>query len=258
MMTLTEAISLCQGLSARAAGREIRILRLRLGSGIDRQVIKVDVQHMFETLDFSDDQYLRPRDFIIVPALGGSTADAEILALGDVGKPGFYPYSKDLDVIRAVTLAGGVSRQAKWDSARLLRRDKAGGYTVIPIDLSRLFGAADMSMNVKVQPGDILFVPSTEQASRGQVYLLGQVAKPGAVPLPLDQDITLAKTILDTGGFAKFANGSKVKILRTAPDGSRQTLIADVETVLSTGNFDQDIPLVNGDVVIVPEKILSF
>jgi len=163
-----------------------------------------------------------------------------------------------MDVIRAVTQAGGASRLAKWNSARLLRRDKSGNYTVIPIDLSRLFGAADMSMNVKVLPGDILFIPSEEQASRGQVYLLGQVAKPGAVALPMDQDITLAKTILDAGGFAKFANASKVKILRTAPDGSKQTLIVDAGTILETGSFDQDVPLVNGDVIIVPEKILSF
>jgi protein involved in polysaccharide export with SLBB domain len=258
MLTLTEAISMCQGLTTKAAGREVRILRLRPGSGIDRQVIKVDVQHMFETLDFRDDQYLRPRDFIVVPTLGGATADSEFLVLGDVAKPGFHPYSKDLDVIRAVTLAGGASRLAKWAWARLLRHDSAGSYNVIPIDLSRLFGAADMSMNVKVQPGDILFIPSSEQASRGQVYLLGEVAKPGAVFLPLDQDMTLAKTILDAGGFAKFANGSKVKILRTAPDGSKQTMIADVESVLKTGDFDQDIPLVSGDVIIVPEKMLSF
>ena len=82
--------------------------------------------------------------------------------------------------------------------------------------------------------------------------------KPGAVALPLDQDITVAKTILDAGGFAKFANTSKVKILRSAPDGSKQTLIVDVGNILETGSFDQDIPLVNGDVVIVPERILSF
>lgn len=258
MMTLTEAITQCGGLTARANGSEVRILRLRPGGGLERQVLKIDVKSMFEKMDFSGDQYLRPRDIIVVPSLGGGENSSEFLVLGDVASPGFHPYTKDMDVIRAVTQAGGASRLAKWNSARLLRRDAAGDYTVIPIDLSRLFGAADMTMNVKVLAGDILFIPSEEQASRGQVYLLGQVAKPGSVALPLDQDITLAKTILDAGGFAKFANGSKVKILRTAPDGSKQTLIVDAERILETGSFDQDVPLVNGDVIIVPEKILSF
>lgn len=258
MMTLTEAITQCGGLTKGAAGNEVRILRLRPGGGMERQVLKVDVKSMFDNMDFANDQYLRPRDIIMAPSLGGGENNSEYLALGDVANPGFHPYTEGMDVIRAVTQAGGASRLAKWNAARLLRRDKSGNYTVIPIDLSRLFGAADMSMNVKVLPGDILFIPSEEQASRGQVYLLGQVAKPGAVALPLDQDITLAKTILDAGGFAKFANASKVRILRTAPDGSKQTLIVDAGTILETGNFDQDVPLVNGDVVIVPEKILSF
>ena len=258
ILSLTEVISQCGGLTKHAAGSEVRILRLRPGGGLERQVLKVDVKSMFDKMDFTNDQYLRPRDIIVVPSLGAGENNFEFLALGDVANPGFHPYTPGMDVIRAVTQAGGASRLAKWSSARLLRRDKSDNYTVIPIDLSRLFGAADMSMNVKVLPGDILFVPSEEQASRGQIYLLGQVAKPGAVALPLDQDITLAKTILDAGGFAKFANAGKVKILRTAPDGSKQTLIVDAGTILETGSFDQDVPLVNGDVVIVPEKILSF
>ena len=258
MMTLTEAITQCGGLAKGAAGNEVRILRLRPGGGMDRQVIKVDVLSMFEKMDFADDQYLRPRDIIIVPTLGAGESESEFLVLGDVANPGFHPYIKNLDVIRAVTMVGGASRQAQWQSARILRRDASGNYSVIPVDLSRLFGEADMSMNVKVLPGDILFIPSSEQASRGQIYLLGQVAKPGAVPLPLDQDVTLAKTILDTGGLGRYANDSKIKILRTAPDGSKQTLIVDVGAILKTGSFDRDVPLVNGDVVIVPEKLLSF
>ena len=258
MMTLTEAITQCGGLTKSAAGNEVRILRLHPGGGMERQVLKVDVKSMFGDMNFSNDQYLRPRDIVVVPSLGAGENNSEYLVLGDVVNPGFHPYTEGMDVIRAVTEAGGASRLAKWDAARLLRRDKSGNYTVIPVDLSRLFGAADMSMNVKMRPGDILFVPSEEQASRGQIYLLGQVMKPGAVALPLDQDITVAKTILDAGGFAKFANTSKVKILRSAPDGSKQTLIVDVGNILETGSFDQDIPLVNGDVVIVPERILSF
>ena len=66
------------------------------------------------------------------------------------------------------------------------------------------------------------------------------------------------RVLLRLGGLGRFANESKVKILRTAPDGSKQTLIVDVGTILKNGSFDQDVPLVNGDVIIVPEKLLSF
>jgi polysaccharide export outer membrane protein len=258
MVTLMEVITMSGGLTREAAGNEVRILRWMPGGGMARQILTVDVQSMLETLDFSRDQFLRPRDIVFVPSLGASENRKEFLALGAVGTPGFYPYTEELDIIRAVMRIGGVSREGVWSAARILRPDKAGAYQVIPVDLGRLFGAAETSLNVSLRPGDIFFVPFAEQASRGLVYLLGEVARPGAVPLGLGQETTLARLVLASGGLGKFANDNKVRILRAAPDGTRQTLYVDVGRILKTGNFDEDVPLQNGDVIIVPEKLLGF
>jgi polysaccharide biosynthesis/export protein len=259
MITLLDAILQCGGLAGNAAGTEVRILRLVPGGGMQRQTLKVNVQDMFERLDFTGDQYLRPRDIVYVPDLGGGKEGAaEFLALGDLGSPGFHPYTPGLDIIRAIMRAGGVLRGASWESARILRPDKSGQYSIIPINLSRLFGAADMTVNIPVLAGDILFLPSAGQATRGQVYLVGEVAKPGFASLPISEDVTLAKMILGAGGFTKFANDSKVKILRKAPDGSRQTLYVDVGRILKLGLFEEDVPLEDGDVIIVSETILGF
>ena len=114
IMTLMEALSHCGGLDRNAAGKEVRILRWKVGGGMERQTITVDVQSMIDTLDFGKDQYLRPRDIVFVPTLGGSEGVSEYLALGDFTSPGFHPYTENLDVIRAVTRAGGVSRDARW------------------------------------------------------------------------------------------------------------------------------------------------
>lgn len=246
------------GLTDNADGTSVKILRWSLDGGMERQVMTVDVQSMFEDLEFGNDQFLRPRDIVLVPTLGAGEGRREFLALGEVRNPGFHPYSEDMDIIRAITRVGGVTRPAQLDAVRLLRSDGQGEYTPIPIDLTRLLGAADMSMNVPIMPGDILFVPSTDQATGGQVYLLGAVARKGAISLPLNREITLARTILNTGGFAEFANDNKVKILRTAPDGTKQTLIVDVGRILKTGAFEDDVRLQNGDVIIVPERILGF
>jgi len=257
IMTLMEAISRCGGLAQGAAGSRVKIIRWKPGGGMERQILTIDIQNMFETLDFSNDQYLRPRDIVLVPSLGDKEG-SEFLVLGAVSNPGFYPYSKNMDILRAIVKAGGANASAKWNSARLLRPAQSGGYNVIPVNLFRLFGAADMSMNIPVLPGDILFIPPSEQAMRGQVYLLGEVTTKGVVNLPMDTTVTLAKTILATGGFSKFANESKVRIQRTAPDGSKQTLVVDVGRILKTGAFEDDVPLENEDVIIVPERILGF
>lgn len=260
IMTLTEAIISRGGLSRSAAGTEVKIVRWKPGGAMEREVITIDVQSMLEDLDFTGDQYLRPRDLIVVPSLGaGADRQNEFLTLGEFGNPGFHPWSPNLDMIRAVTRAGGISRAGVLTAARVLRQDPdTGQYTAIPVDLSLLFGAADMSMNIPVRAGDIIFVPSSEQATRGTVYFLGEVASPGAVSLPMNQEATLAKTILGTGGFGRFANESRVRILRTAPDGSKQTLHVDVGRILKTGAFEDDVPLLDGDVIIVQERMLTF
>lgn len=256
MLTLFEAVVRSGGLTERAAGDRVRILRWRPGGSMERQSIEINVQAMIDSMDFSKDQYLRPRDIIVVPSRGEDGV-SEFLALGEVARPGFHSHSEGLDVIKAVTRFGGLGEFADWSGARILRPRSGGEYTVVPLDLSRLFGAADMSMNLSVQAGDIFFVPSVRNVVREIVYLLGEVARPGAVSLRSGPHATVARVILEHGGTTSFANPSRVQVKRTAPDGTQRTMVVDVDRILKRGSFEDDVPLQDGDVVIVPEKGLG-
>ncbi|MDD2240625.1 MAG: SLBB domain-containing protein [Kiritimatiellae bacterium] len=254
ILTLMEAIVRSGGLTERAAGDRVRILRWVPGGSMERQAIEVNVQAMLDTMDFAKDQYLRPRDIVVVPFRGEEDGRNEFLALGEVNKPGFHPFSDNLDVIKAVTRMGGLGEFADWSGARILRLRPTGDYSVVPLDLNRLFGVADMSMNLVLQPGDIFFVPSTRNLVRAQVFLLGEVKQRGAVSLGAGPNATVARVILSQGGMTDFANSSRVQIQRTAPDGSKKTMQVDVGRILKQGTFEEDVPLQDGDVVIVPEK----
>ena len=258
IVTLLEAIVGAGGMTDRAAGDQVKIFRWKPGGSMEREVIQVDLRKMLADFDFSKDQYLRPRDIIVVPELGLQDGASEFLALGEFGKPGFHPHAGNVDMIRAVVAAGGLTREARLDTMRILRPDGTGNYSLIPVDLSRLFGAADMSMNVPVLAGDILFLPSATSSAGGRVYFLGEIDQPGMYPLPVSGETTLARTILQRGGLSKFSNGRSVRLQRTSPDGTQQVLIVDVEEVLKTGKFDKDVPLQNEDVIIIPPKILSL
>ena len=258
ILTLMEALAMCGGLDNDADAKQVHILRWKMGGGLERQIINVDVRSMLDSLDFQGDQFLRPRDMVVIPSLGTGKAGGEFLALGEVVDAGFHSVTPNLDVIRAITTVGGLTKSAKMEAARLLRPEKNGNYKVVPLDLMRLFGSADVSVNVPVQAGDILFIPSVEQTSGGQVYLLGEVEKKGAIPLPMGQETTLARLLLSVGGIGQFGKASEVKVLRTAPDGSKQTMIVDVAHILKTGDFEKDVPLRDQDVIIVPEKIFSL
>jgi polysaccharide biosynthesis/export protein len=254
ILTLMEAVARSGGLSERAAGDRVRILRWVPGGSMERESIEIDVQAMLDTMDFSKDQYLRPRDIIVVPFRGEEDGRNEFLAMGEVRNPGFHPYTDDLDVIKAVTRFGGLSENADWTSARIMRKRLNGEYSLIPLDLGRLFSAADMSMNLPIQRGDIFFVPSIRNLVRAQVYLLGEVNTPGAVSLSPGPSATVARLILAQGGTTQYANPSKVQVQRTAPDGAKRTMYVDVGRILKQGLFEEDVPLQDGDVVIVPEK----
>jgi protein involved in polysaccharide export with SLBB domain len=254
ILTLMEAIARSGGLTDQAAGDRVRILRWSPGGGMERRTIEVNVQAMLDTMDFSKDQYLRPRDIVAVPVRGEEEGNNEFLALGEVKTPGFHPFSSNLDVIKAVSRVGGLSEFADWESARILRLRSNGEYAVIPLDLSRLFSSADMSMNLPLQRGDIFFVPSVRNLVRAQVFLLGEVVAPGAVSLTPGPNATAARVILAHGGMTPLANSGRVQIQRDAPDGSKKTMVVDVGRILKQGSFEADVPLQDGDVIVVPEK----
>jgi polysaccharide export outer membrane protein len=259
ILTLLEALIAVGGMTERAASDQVKIFRWKTGGSMEREVITVDIKKVMTEYDFARDQYLRPRDIVVVPEMGQEDSLAEFLALGEFGQTGFHPVSPNMNMIRAVTVAGGLGQGAHLESARILRPSGDGQYIIIPVDLARLFGSADMSMNVQVYPGDIIYLPSTAQTSGGKVYFLGEIHNPGMYPLPVNRvDATLARAILQRGGLGKFSNGSAVKIQRKAPDGTQQTLVFDVERIIKTGDFDRDIPLQDEDVIIVPQKLFSF
>lgn len=254
VLTLMEAVARSGGLSPRAAGDRVRILRWVPGGSMERESIEVNVQAMLDTMDFSKDQYLRPRDIIVVPFRGEEDGRNEFLAMGEVRTPGFHPHTEDLDVIKAVSRIGGLTGSADWSSARIMRKRANGEFSLIPLDLARLFSAADMSMNLPIQKGDIFFVPSIQNLVRAQVFLLGEVNQPGAVPLSPGPNATVARMILGHGGVTQYGNTGKVQVQRTAPDGGKKTMYVDVGRILKLGTFEEDVPLQDGDVVIVPEK----
>lgn len=258
IMTLLEVIVGAGGMTSRAASDQVKIFRWKSGGSMQREVITVNLKKIMQEFDFSSDQYLRPRDIIVVPELGQEENMSEFLALGEFGSPGFHPTVDNMNMIRALTIAGGVSRAAQLESTRILRPGGDGNYSAIPVDLARLLGSADMKMNVNIYPGDIIFLPSSNLASGGRVYFLGEVEQPGIYPLSFTGDSTLARTILQRGGLTRFSNTSAIKVLRKAPDGSQQTIIYDVEKILKTGQFDQDIPLQDEDVIIISQKIFGF
>jgi len=103
---------------------------------------------------------------------------------------------------------------------------------------------------------------SLNEANRivGRVYIWGQVHNQGPLDLQMNENLTVGQAILRAGGFADFANKTKVKVVRGAADatGTKQTFDLDLEQILEKGKTEKDIVLQPGDLIIVPSRLVNF
>lgn len=86
-----------------------------------------------------------------------------------------------------------------------------------------------------------------------QVYVLGQVKKPGSYPLPTEAPLTVIEAISLAGGFTEYASLDRTRVIRKSGKNSRAFLI-DVTAIMKKGDKSQDIQLRTNDVIFVPES----
>src|SRR5262245_49516996 len=83
------------------------------------------------------------------------------LAQGEVQKPGKYDLRSDIKLSEAVAIAGGLSPSAKHSQVLLFRRMPGGTVDVKEIDLKKVLHGKDLASDVKIQAGDMVFVPKS-------------------------------------------------------------------------------------------------
>jgi polysaccharide export outer membrane protein len=87
------------------------------------------------------------------------------LAQGEVQKPGKYDLRSDIKLSEAVAIAGGLSPNAKPSHVFLFRRTAGSGVEVKEIDLKKVLHGKDLSTDVRIQAGDMVFVPRSGMAN---------------------------------------------------------------------------------------------
>ena len=83
------------------------------------------------------------------------------LAQGEVQKPGKYDLRSRIKLSEAVAIAGGLNPSAKHSQVLLFRRSNGDDIDVKEIDLKKVLQGKDLSNDVTIQPGDMLFVPKS-------------------------------------------------------------------------------------------------
>ncbi len=77
---------------------------------------------------------------------------------GKVKKPGEYTLGRYVDVLQALTLAGGVTPFADANDIRILRREN-GKEVVYRFNYSQVEKGKNLSQNIVLKPSDVVIVP---------------------------------------------------------------------------------------------------
>jgi polysaccharide biosynthesis/export protein len=80
---------------------------------------------------------------------------ARIYVVGQMLRPGEFPLSGRMSVLKALALAGGFKEFARPESIVIVREDQ----TVIPFNYKRVAEGKDVSQNVLLAAGDTIVVP---------------------------------------------------------------------------------------------------
>jgi polysaccharide export outer membrane protein len=104
-----------------------------------------------------------------------SPLSRKVIVLGEVNAPGVFVLDTDTSFAEAVSKAGGPNRDANLDTVVLMRKNRKEPDKpfVATIPLKKLLREGDLSQNVVLRNGDIVYVPPKRIAdvSRFAAYI---------------------------------------------------------------------------------------
>jgi polysaccharide export outer membrane protein len=112
-----------------------------------------------------------------------------------------------------------------------------------------LFVKGDISQDITLEPGDILYIPDN---FINNIKVVGSVKNPGVVTYR--EGITILDAVLAVGGFDEFANEKELVIVRGEGDDKKEITV-NMKNVLKKGRLEENLLLEPGDLIIVKESL---
>ncbi len=231
-------------------------------------------------------QALRRRQLVLEPWVQVQVAEYRaqpVFVVGAVNSPGQFMITGEMHLLDVIGKAGGINQDAdakgylvrRHDFSRPLPdlvqshpdlqpadrssqgmvvqvadRDGPAGSERIVFDVQELKEGRP-GLNVLLQGGDVVYIPRRVQR---HIYIVGEVAFPGAYGLPRHYDhITAARVVSYAGGPLKTAKSGKAFIVRRNPDGTVRGVPFDFAAILR--GRSPDIPIEPDDIIFVPRSV---
>jgi polysaccharide export outer membrane protein len=133
---------------------------------------------------------------------------------------------------------------------------KDGAYSTAELPLADVLKKDTPAANLQVNAYDVITV-SRDEKQRRMVYITGEVNRPGAIELVTQDKVSFSQALAMAGGITHTASPKKA-ILRHIDSSGLETSATVVNASAVLAGRDKDIPLSNGDIVIIPSSHLAM
>lgn len=162
--------------------------------------------------------------------------------VGEVHKPGVFPAFGDHRLLDYLSLAEGLTPLA--GSTITITH---AGHPDEPKQVKVSSGASPKPEdNPLIQPGDTIFVGHT-----GLVYVVGDVAHPGAFAMDHDEHLTILQALALAQGTNYTAAKSSTKLIRTTLQG-REEIPVDLKKIMTSKSTD--LAMQDNDILFIPSS----
>jgi polysaccharide export outer membrane protein len=167
-------------------------------------------------------------------------ASQRVLVVGEVRQAGSYPIAGRMTVLELLLQAGAPTQTAGRDAlvVRAAARTTGTAAAVLTVNLEAL-QRGDLSQNVALEAGDMVFVPRAEAPA--PVYVTGQVNRPGAYQMA--GEATVLQALAQAGGVTDRGSTGRLTIVRTVHGKS-----VEVKVTMSD-------PVQPGDTIVVRRRL---
>lgn len=164
-----------------------------------------------------------------------------VSVVGAVKHPITFQAVGEVKLLDALTRADGLAPDA--GSEILISR---AGSLVQRIPLKGLIDQADPALNVQLHGGEEIRVPDA-----GRVYVIGNVKKPGVIPIQDGKDTTVLKVLAQSEGLLPFT-AKQAYIYRREAKGDRNEIPIALSAIMD--RKAGDVALQPNDILYVPDN----
>jgi protein involved in polysaccharide export with SLBB domain len=144
----------------------------------------------------------------------GQLRSIQIFVLGDARQPGVYTVGSLSTLVDALFSSGGPSATGTMRRIQLRRE----GIIITEFDIYDLLEKGDKSHDVRLLPGDVIFIPPVGP----QIAISGDLNRPGIYEL--NGEATVSAALAYAGGLTSLADAERAVLERIESHSSRQVV----------------------------------